>query len=484
MGPKINMRWGSTTMTVRPVTRRATAALFTAAVVLASSACNSDSNAGAADPKPSSGATVVPISDSDLPPIERGAYPVRIPHTWNPAGTVIEAEPKRVIVLGMREQDTMTALGMRPLTIRNFFGAAVPWTGFPWLTDFQRGGDYTVIYTPTRDSKTGKLSGVDEGPVLDNGFAQAANTPERKEVFDYDAIKAMNPDLIVAMFAGIVLEDYQKLSEVAPTITMVSSDSKDYFSSWEEEMLVLGKITGRSKYAIDLVARTRQLFIDALGEHPELKEASVAVAAPGPNGQIRILNPYAEMSRFFTALGMEFPSRIEAATRYVGVSRKMYGIETTTGNLGFLDGVDALIWVVGHDGREAMDKIKATSAYKNMKVVQNKRVVELGPDEAEALYYSSATSIPWALDKIVPQLVGVLGDKAARDRTAEEQAQKAADAQGDLAINYEPTKSADPSLDPEASGDPSADPNADPSTDPAAGDDADPQLNPEPTSTP
>ncbi len=376
MGPKIHMRWGSTTMTVRPATRRAAAALFTAVAVLATSGCNSDSRA---DPQagPSSAPTVDPAAgsaDSGLPPVERGAFPVRIRHTWDPAGTVIEAEPKRVVVLGMREQDTMTAFGMRPLTIRNYFGAAVPWTSFPWLNEFQRSGDYTVLYPPTRDSKTGKLSGVNDGPMLANGFAQASNTPERKEVFDYEAIKAMNPDLIVAMFAGLVLEDYQKLKEIAPTITMVSSDSKDYFSSWQEEMLVLGKIVGRPDYAIQMVAKTQQLFIDALAEHPELKEASIALAAPGPNGQIRIMNPYAEMSRFFTALGMEFPSRIEAATRYVGVSRKMYGIETTTGNLGFLDGVDALVWIVGHDGREAMDKIKATSAYKNMRAVQNNRV--------------------------------------------------------------------------------------------------------------
>lgn len=467
-------------MNASPAVRRAAAALFTATAVLASSACNSDSGADSPQAQPSSVATVVPAGNSDLPPVERGAFPVRIRHTWNQAGTVIEAEPKRVVVLGMREQDTMTALGLHPLTIRNYFGAAVPWTSFPWLNDFQRSGQYTPLYPPTRDSRTGKLSGVDDGPVLANGFAQASNTPERKEVFDYEAIKAMNPDLIVAMFAGLVLEDYQKLSDIAPTITMVSSDSKDYFSSWQEEMLVLGKIVGRANYAIQLVDQIQQLFIDALDANPVLKEASVALAAPGPNGQIRIMNPYAEMSRFFSALGMEFPSRIEAATRYTGVSRKMYGIETTTGNLSFLDGVDALVWIVGHDGREAMDKIKATSAYKNLRAVQNKRVVELGPNEAEALYYSSATSLPWALEKIVPQLVGVLGDKAARDRTAEEQAQKAADAAGDLTINYEPTKTADPDpgeedLDGDGTPDPSAAPEEDEAID---------LPTPEPTSTP
>jgi iron complex transport system substrate-binding protein len=450
------------------------------AAMWVSTGCSSDSNADSPQGGPSAAPTSLdPLADNpDVPGVERGAFPVRIPHTWNPAGTVIESEPKRIVVLGFREQDNITALGVHPLTIRNFFGSQVPWTGFPWLTDFQRNGDYQVIYTPTRDSKTGKLSTVDQGPILANGFAQASNTPERKEVFDYDLIKGLNPDLILTIFAGIVLEDYQKLSEIAPTVTMVSSDSKDYFSSWQEETLALGKILGRPKYAQNKVEEIRQLFIDALADHPELKEASIALAAPGPNGQIRIMNPYAEMSRFFTGLGMEFPGRIESATAYSGVSRKMYGIETTVGNIGFLDGVDALVWIVGHDGRAAMDKIKATSAYRNMRAVKANKVIELGPDEAEALYYSSITSLPWALGKIVPQLVAVLGDKAARDKLADQQAQKAADAEGDLAINYEPTKT--PTPDPTT--DPSATASANPYEQDLNGVDATPT--PTPTATP
>ncbi|WP_019878253.1 ABC transporter substrate-binding protein [Sporichthya polymorpha] len=456
-------------MTVRPATRRATAALFTAAAVLATAACGgSDDDSASPGPTAAPTVTAVPVSTEGLPPVERGAFPVRIKHTWNQAGTVIETEPKRVVVLGMREQDSMISLGLKPLTLRNYFGAAHPWLNFPWVPESAKQGDYTVLYPPTRDSKTGKLSTVDDGPVLANGFAQASNTPVRKEVFDYERIKSMNPDLIVAMFAGIVLEDYRALSEIAPTITMVSSDSKDYFSSWQEEVLVLGKIVGRPTYAQQQVATMRQLFVDTETKHPELRNASVAVAAPGPDGQIRIMNPYAPMSRFFTSLGMEFPGRIEAATRYTGVSRKMYGIESTVGNLSFLDNVDVLVWIVGHDGGEAMDKIKRTSAYQNMKVVRNKKVLELGPDEAEALYYSSLTSLPWAIDRLVPRIVGILGDKAARDRVAEEQAERAADAAGDLNINYDPTAS--PTSNPYqdmlngTDATPGADPGADPGT--------------------
>lgn len=444
-------------MTVRPVTRRhrglsgrRTGALLVTAAVLATAACGSGSGADdkEAGPEADPAVTVAPVSnDFGLPPVERGAFPVRIQHTWFPAGTVVDAEPKRVVVLGMREQDTMTALGAQPLTVRNYFGAAHPWTSFPWLSEVQKSGDYEVIYNPTRDSKTGRVAETTDGPVLANGFAQASNTPERKEVFDVAAITAMNPDLIVAMFAGLVLEDYQKLSAIAPTITMVSSDSKDYYSSWQEETYVLGKIVGRAQYAQDQVTAIQQEFVDAYTEHPELKDASIALAAPGPNGTFRLMNPYAEMSRFFSSLGMDFPGRIESITRSTGVSRKMYGIELPYSSLNFLDGVDALVWIVGHDGRAAMDKLKKTSAYQNLRVVRNNKSLELGPDEAEALYYSSITSLPWALERLVPKLVAVLGDKAARDKLADEEAQRRADKEGELKIDYDPSNTPTPEPD-------------------------------------
>lgn len=443
-------------MTVRPVTRRRTAALVVTAAVLATAACGSGAGDKKVDAAPA--VTVAPVANNTgLPPVERGSYPVRIPHTWFPAGTVVESEPKRIVVLGMREQDTMTALGGKPLTIRNYFGAAQPWTSFPWLNDTQKAGSAEVVYYPTRDSKTGRVAETTDGPVLANGFAQASNTPERKEVFDYAAITALNPDLIVAMFAGLVLEDYQKLSAIAPTITMVSSDSKDYYSSWQEETYVLGKIVGRSEYAQKQVATIQQQFVDAYGTYPELKDASIALAAPGPNGTFRLMNPYSEMARFFTSLGMDFPGRIESITRSTGVSRKMYGVELPYSSLNFLDGVDALVWIVGRDGRDAMDKLKKTAAYQNLKAVRSQKSLELGPDEAEALYYSSITSLPWALARLVPKLVAILGDKAARDKLADQEAQRRADQEGELKIDYDPTNTPTPEPTPESTSNPYTD---------------------------
>ncbi|HEY2834446.1 MAG TPA: hypothetical protein VGJ14_18645, partial [Sporichthyaceae bacterium] len=98
------------------------------------------------------------------------------------------------------------------------------------------------------------------------------------------------------------------------------------------------------------------------------------------------------------------------------------------------------------DGQAAMDKLKATAAYQNLSAVQKSHVLILGPDVAEALYYASPMSIPWALDKIVPQLVDMLSGKAAADKAAADAAERDAENQGNLSIDYDP--SAKPTAEP------------------------------------
>src|SRR4051794_12303086 len=106
----------------RLLTRRTALGLLAVGAMWGSTGCSSDSNADAPDADPSASPTLLApgVDDPGVPGVERGAFPVRIPHTWNPAGTVIESEPKRIVVLGFREQDNITALGVHPLTIRNF----------------------------------------------------------------------------------------------------------------------------------------------------------------------------------------------------------------------------------------------------------------------------------------------------------------------------------------------------------------------------
>lgn len=423
-----------------PLTRRVIRSAQAIVAVVALSAVAACGAGGAAAP-PAVEPSTEPSPAVDLVkfPVEPGAYPVYFKHTW--ATTKIEKEPKRVVALGFRDQEAMSVLGIKPLTIRNYFGAATPWTNSPWLSDEAKAGPYQVVIADVRDPKNGRVYPSDDGPILRTEFPQASNTPVWKEVYDLEAIKALKPDLITAMFSGVTGDDYAKLSAIAPTITSVSADGRDYFSSWQEEMIAVGALFGRPAAATKLIRATADLFSSAVDKNPEFRDAEIAIAAPGPSGQFRIINPYAPLSRIFTSLRMTFPRQIESVTSPSGKAyrRAIYNVDLTTGALGYLNGVDMLIFVVGTDGVAAMDRLKATSAYQNLSAVKKGRVLELGPGLAEALYYASPQSIPWALEQIIPKMIPMLAEKKADDLKAAERAAKRAAEQGDITINYDPT---------------------------------------------
>jgi iron complex transport system substrate-binding protein len=387
---------------------------------------------------PGSGATptAAPI---DPHPVEPGSYPAYVKHEWGV--TKVENEPKRIVALGFRDQEDFLAMGIKPLTVRNYFGAADAWTKQPWLSDEAKNGQYQVIIADVRDPKNGKITPADDGPVLHTEYPQASNTPSWKEVYNLDDIKNLHPDLITALYSGLTQDDYLKLKDIAPTITGVSADLRDYYSSWQEEMNAVGQIVGRPQYATQLVNDTEAKFTQAVSDHPEFRNASVAVAAPGPTGQYRLMNPYAPMSRFFSSLRMDTPGRIDSITSPRGRAfyRAIYNVDLPTSELSILNNIDILVFIVGADGEAAMDKLKSTSAYQNLSAVQKSHVLILGPEVAEALYYASPMSIPWALDKIVPQLVDMLSGKAAADKAAADRAAQDAATQGDLSIDYDPS---------------------------------------------
>ena len=71
-------------------------------------------------------------ADAPATKTESGAFPVTIEHKYG--STTIESEPKRVVVVGLREQDALLALGVVPVATTEWFGKH-PGAIFPWAKD-------------------------------------------------------------------------------------------------------------------------------------------------------------------------------------------------------------------------------------------------------------------------------------------------------------------------------------------------------------
>src|SRR3954467_12722530 len=110
-----------------------------------------------------------------------GAFPVSIEHDFGT--TEVPAEPKRVVSLGYIDQDPILALALPPLALPEFTGNK-PSATWPWAA--------------------AKLNG--QQPQVLNGAT-----------IDPETVLALDPDLIVAVSAGLSQEQYDQFSAIAPT---------------------------------------------------------------------------------------------------------------------------------------------------------------------------------------------------------------------------------------------------------------------------
>ncbi|HEY6532927.1 MAG TPA: ABC transporter substrate-binding protein, partial [Acidimicrobiales bacterium] len=153
------------------------------ALLLGAAACGSDSNDSS-----SSATTEVGSSDS--------AFPVTIEHMYGK--TVVESKPERVVSVGYQDQDPLLALGVVPVGIRDWFGDQ-PQATWPWAHDLLEGAEPEVL------------------PSTEINFEQVA---------------ALKPDLIVGVSSGMTETEYDRLSQIAPTI-MQTADQPLYQETWQ-----------------------------------------------------------------------------------------------------------------------------------------------------------------------------------------------------------------------------------------------------------
>ena len=155
-------------------------------------------------------------SDPDGTPTSAGAgratdsFPVTVEHTFG--STTVEAEPQRVVVVGITEQDVLLGLGVVPVATTEWYGEQ-PHAVWPWVQELL--GDATPEVLSTSDG------------------------------FEFEKVAALEPDLIVGTNSGMTAEDYERFSAIAPTITGVPG-SEPYFSDWREQTRQVARAVGRS----------------------------------------------------------------------------------------------------------------------------------------------------------------------------------------------------------------------------------------------
>jgi iron complex transport system substrate-binding protein len=322
-------------------------ALLVALPLLALTACSgSDQKDVAAAPQASS---------------EAGAFPVTIKNKFG--DTVIKDAPKRIVLVGLVEQDALLALGVTPVATTEWFGDK-PGALFPWA----------------------------KAKLGDGAVPQVLSD---KDGIQFEKIAALQPDLIIGLYSGVTADDYKKLTAIAPTVAQVPG-APDYGIGWQDLTRTVGKAVGKPQEADHLVKGIEARFAKVRADHPEFK-GKTALMASAYEGYF-IYGSQDPRSRLLTDFGFSLPAGLD---KVIG---DKFGAGISAEKVSLLD-VGALIWFPGKGGAA---KLKADPLLKTQPVNKQGRSIYIEEDYDDPLYgavsFVSVLSLPTVLDQLVPKL--------------------------------------------------------------------------------
>jgi iron-siderophore transport system substrate-binding protein len=208
------------------------------------------------------------------------AFPVTIEHAFG--ATEIPEEPTSIVTWGWGSADAAIALGVVP--------AAIPFESY--------GGDDEGVLPWIRDA-------VDE-----QGAELPAVLPNAEEP-PFEAIAAAAPDLILAAYSGITEDDYELLSDSAPT---VAYPGEAWATPWRDLIEIVGTALGRTDQATELLDDIDAQIAAQADAHPELEGKSVAAVWDTPDS-FYVYKPTDARVEFTLDLGLvSAPSVGELAT--------------------------------------------------------------------------------------------------------------------------------------------------------------------------
>ena len=282
------------------------------------------------------------------------AFPVTIEHKFG--STTIEKQPERVVTVGWNDQDPVLALGVVPVSTREWF---TEYPTYPWVQSALGGKKITT-------------------------FSAEMN---------FEAIIKQQPDLILAIYETINKETYDKLSQIAPTVIQ-SADYADEQTPWDVQTLTTGKALGKSAEAQALVTKVKAKIDEAKAANPQFAGKTLVVDFGPEKGQHWLIPAKDPRRALFDALGFAAQKESE------DVSEER------------LDLIDRDVLFV--NGATKKDML-ASPAFSRLKVATEDRALytSFSTPLGGALAYSGPNALLYALDLLVPQLKNATdGDKA------------------------------------------------------------------------
>lgn len=295
---------------------------------------------------------------------DSSAFPVSLAHAFGE--TEIEAAPERVVTLGWGSTDAAIAVGVVPVG----------------MEAQSYGGD-----------ENGVLPWVAE--ALDGlGAETPAIIPSTVEEPAYEEIAEQAPDLILAVYSGITEEQYDLLSEIAPTVAYPDAP---WATPWTEVVTTVGEALGKTAEAEAVLEDISTITAEQAEAHPELAGKTVAAVADS-GGKFYVYKGADSRVDFLFDLGLADAPAVEELAS--GESSFYYELSYEE-----LDKLDSDILVSYSDTQEAADTFLNSSYAKTIPAVANGAVASVvGVELIAAVSPPSALSLTWGIEDYVALL--------------------------------------------------------------------------------
>ncbi len=287
-------------------------------------------------------------------------FPVTVDHKYGT--TTVPAEPQRVVVVGITEQDVLLELGTPPVATTEWYGSQ-PYAVWPWASGLLNGAQPTVLTTT--------------------------------DGFEFEKIASLTPDLIVGTNASMTADDYTKLSAIAPTITSAGG-SDWYFSSWKDQTRLIAKAMGRSAEGDALITGVEDAYAKAAAAHPEFAGRTATFSQGGSYEGSIYVYPDGLNTDFLTDLGFVITPGLEKYVKQTGAQALISGENVSL--------IDADVIVFATESADAIAPLLDFGTTRSLKAVAGGHAVYTDAELAGAIYFLTPLSQKYVLEHLVPRL--------------------------------------------------------------------------------
>jgi iron complex transport system substrate-binding protein len=298
------------------------------------------------------------------------SYPITIEHALGT--TVITKKPERVATVNWANHEVPLALGVVPV-------------GFAAANFGDDDGDGLLPWVKERLDELGVAVPV----LFDEG-----------DGIDFEAVAATQPDVILAAYSGLTQEDYDTLSQIAPTVAYPNAA---WSTDWRDMIRFNSAGMGMAAEGDALIASIEAEIAATLADFPQLNGQQVMFITHLDTTDLSTVRFYTTNDtrvKFFLDLGLSMPQSVLTASESGKFSGQVSAEE--------IDRFDDVQLIVTYGGQALIDALNADPLTSKMPAVAGGAIVTLGNDPLGTAANPTPLSISWVLRDYVAKLAAAV----------------------------------------------------------------------------